>query len=68
MSPMSDHPGGGSDGVLNCGDPYCEVCWLWPRPGEGWGDWLTRLRAHPTPRSVDLLRIAPAASKRWSSS
>ena len=56
MSPLSDHPGDGGAGVLNCGDPYCGVCWLWPRPGEGRAAWLTRLRAHPTPRPVALVR------------
>jgi hypothetical protein len=56
---MSDRPGGGGDGVLACGDPRCAVCWRWPRPGEGRADWLVRLRAHPTPPYVRLMRIAP---------
>jgi hypothetical protein len=63
--PISDHLGG--DGVLNCGDLRCEVCWLWPHPGERRSDWLNRIRAQATLRFVHLGHVAPPALDRWSS-
>jgi hypothetical protein len=66
MDPLFDRLGTGGDGVLNCGAPRCAVCWLWPRPGEGRTTWLARLRAHPTPRYVRHVRIAPPVHARRS--
>jgi hypothetical protein len=35
MYPTSDLPGASDDGVLNCRDPRCVVCWLWPHTSQG---------------------------------
>jgi hypothetical protein len=36
----SDHPFGDV-----CDDPLCQVCAIWPRPGESDDDWTLRIRA-----------------------
>jgi len=66
MDLLPNRPGTGGDGVLTCGVPRCEVCWLWPRPDKGRADWLARLRAHPTPPYGRVVRFAPPARARRS--
>jgi hypothetical protein len=54
--PMSNRFGASDDDKQICGNPRCDVCWLWPRAGESKAAWLARLRARPTPRYLRVLR------------